>query len=326
LISIYLLFHGHDIMSLLITFVAVKYGMAIFAFGFTRRLISPNWHFDFAFARSIFPQLKSFSLLSLLSALCSRPELIILSLFANEATVGLYSAAVKLVDFWYLLPQTFMVNVFPVLSRSYAASQESKSSRAIQDRSIKYLMALSLPVAVGISFAAGPILNLLYGPEFVPAAPILQCASWTLPLASLNAVFWRILAARNEQDAIFRVQLISTSIRLACSYALTLLLGAFGAALSAVISLAVHNAILLNRVRQGGTTLRPYRIASRFALGALLMGVVITVTLDRLDFWVVVPVAAATYVGLSFLIRAFSNDDLALMRQVLLSSKGGKHS
>jgi O-antigen/teichoic acid export membrane protein len=324
-LSIYLLTHNYGVISLIISFVVVKYLMTVVAYLFARRLIRFEWRIDFSFARRLIGELKSFSLSYLLAAMCARPELIILSLVETEAVVGYYSAAIKLVDFWYLLPQTFMANVFPLLSRSYAAANDSRSS-TLQDRSIQCLAALSLPIAVGITFAAPRILEFVYGPEFVVAAPVLRCLAWTLPLACLNAVLWRILAARNRQDTVFHVQALSTAVRIASGYGLTLIVGAVGAALSAVLSLVAHNAMLLNRVRCNGTRLHPYRVGWRFAPAAALMGLVIFSIVDRIDFWIVALISAGIYIGSSILMRAFSPADLALVRQLVLPGKDSSKS
>jgi O-antigen/teichoic acid export membrane protein len=319
-ISIYLLTQGYGVVSLLIAFVTVKYVMTSCAFLFAGRLIRFDWRLDLRFVRNIVRDLKSFSVLSFFSAVCARPELIIISLLANEAVVGLYSAAIKLVEFWYLVPQAFMTNVFPVLSRSYAGAAESTRCW-IQNTSIKYLMALSLPLAMGITLAAVPILEFFYGSSFTAAAPILQWASWTLPLACLMEVLWRILAARNEQQTLLRVQIVSTFFRIAAAYGLTMALSGTGAALAALVSLAVHNVLLLNRIRRDGTSIHPYRLAWRFGLGAMVMGVVMMLTVNHIDIWIVLVIAGATYAVLGIFTRAISGDDLMLVRQMLVSNR-----
>ena len=213
-----------------------------------------------------------------------------------------------------------MLNVFPILSRTYAAKSAQVRSW-VQDTSIKCLMALSLPLAVGITFAAHPILGLLYGEEFVRATPILQWAVWTLPLTCLVEVFWRILAARNEQHTLLQVQIVSTLLRVAVAYGLTVALGAPGAALAAVVSLSVHTALLLNRVRRDGTAIHPYRLAWRFGLGAFAMGIVIVMTMHHVHLWMVAVIAAATYAAFSIFTRAVSGQDLIVVRQMMLATR-----
>jgi len=76
-----------------------------------------------------------------------------------------------------------------------------------------------------------------------------------------------------------------------------------------------HNRLLSLYVKRDGTQLHALRLCWRFALVALTMGAVI-LTFRALQLWALVPLAAAIYVVLILLLRAFSPDDLALFRRI----------
>ena len=322
--SLYLLTHGYGVVSLLVIFVLIKYMVTVCYFFFIHSLAPLRWEFHPSFALTLFHDIKAFTASSILGGLFARPEILILSLVKNETQIGFYSAALKLVDLWYLLPQTYMINVFPVLSRSYHHADHT--SQMIQEKSMKYLLAISLPLAVGLTVAAEPAVRLIYGPGFEPSIVALQVLAWNLPLYCSNAVLWRVLAARGQQGSVLRTQLITTCTRLVSGYTLIVSFGSLGAALATVANLLLHNCLLSFAIKRDGTQLSPWRVSWRFIVIALMMGATILPFNHQLPLWVLVPLAVAVYVTLVLVLKAFSPDNFALFRQIYLLRKVERRS
>jgi O-antigen/teichoic acid export membrane protein len=215
-----------------------------------------------------------------------------------------------------------MINAFPVLSRYFHLSDER--FQAIQDKSIKYLLAMSLPVAAGLLVSARQIISLLYGPGFDSSVAMLQILAWNLPLHALWAVLWRVLAARGRQDLVLRVEVISTFVRIGGGFVLISWFGPLGAALTLPIISLLHTILLANYIKQAGTQLHFFRLSWRLAVAALAMGVLTWLFGRQLQLWALVPMAVAIYAFLIFLFRAFSPDDFALFRKVWQSGMAGR--
>ncbi|MGE0822337.1 MAG: flippase [Candidatus Binatia bacterium] len=315
-LSLYLLMQDYGVVSLVVTFVLIRYVITVCYLFLTHIYIAPlRWEFHLSFARTLVSEIKAFAASSLLAGLFMRPEIILLSLFATELQTGYYSAALKLVDLWYLLPATYMVNVFPVLSRSYHVTDDK--AQEIQERSVKYLLALSFPVAVGLTVAATPIVQLFYGPEFAPAITILQILAWNVPLYCLNSVLWRVLVARGQQDLNVRVQSITAVTRLTAGGMLIAAFGALGAAITAVANLFLHNRLLAFYLKRDGVRLPTWRLTWRFALAASIMGVMVLACREHVHLGVLVPLAATLYVVLIVVCRAISAEELAFFRRLI---------
>ncbi len=316
-ISLYLLYHGYGIISLLIAFVIIQYIVMFVYFIFINVYISHlHWIWDLKFAISLLRQQKTFAASSILAGLFARPEVILLSLSKSTAYVGYYSAAAKVVDLWQFVPQAFMVNVFPILSRSYQFND--RKWQRIQDKAIKLLLATSLPLAAGITVAAKPILRLLFGPGFGSAILTLQLLAWSIPLVAVNAVLWRMLSARGEQYMVLRIQGFTTVVRLGFGILAIAWLGAVGAALSTLVILLIHNQLLSHYIKRDGTNVQVPRLGWRLALAALGMAGVTAAVMQLWtdQLWALVPIAAVAYVALAALFTAFSHDDLALIRSI----------
>lgn len=314
--SVLLLGTGHGVVSLVVAFVVVEYAVTFVYFVLIHRYITPiRADFDRGFMRSLMVDIRPFAGNSLINAAASRPEIIILSLVGTQSQVGYYTAALKLVDFWNFLPASYMVNVFPFLSRSFHL--RDGRARSLQDRSIKYLLALALPLTTGLIFAARPIIDTVYGQGFGPAVPVLRIAAVSVALYALQAVLWRVLSARGEQGAVLHVYAVTTVIRLAIAYPLTVLLGEKGAALALVASYVVSVVQLAVRVHRDGTPVRIVRPVWRFVLASVVMGVVVALLGQVAGLVVLVVVAPIVYMALVVVLRAFSSEDIALFRRAL---------
>jgi len=314
-LSVFLLARGYGVVSLLVAFVVVEYlVMFCFYFFISRYITRFRWDFEFSFARKLVWEMRVFAALSLLSALFAQPEIIILSLLSDEEKIGYYSAANKLVGFWYLLSQMYMSNVYPVLSRSHQLADEK--FQTIQDKSIKYLLAISLPLTAGIIGAAAAAIRLCYGPGFEAAILPLQIMALNIPLAYVSSVLWRVLAARNRQDSVLWVRIITLGTRLGAGYLMTLWWGVLGASINVLVNMLLNTVLLAGYVRRSGIRLRILVLGWRFALAATAMGVLVWALGTQFALWLLVPIAAVVYAGLVLLLKGFDADDLALFRQV----------
>ncbi|MFB3814490.1 MAG: flippase [Terriglobales bacterium] len=314
-VSIYLLHRGVGIVSLVVAFVIVQYLMVLVYFYFLQRHVAAlTWHFDPQFAWTALKEMRTFTAVSILGGLLARPEIFLLSLLSNETQIGYYGAAFRIVDIWQLIPQTYMTNVYPVLSRSYHLADEN--AHAIRDSAIKYLLAVSLPLAAGIVVLAQPIIEMFYGSRFAPSVPMLVLLAWNVPVSALFAILWRVLAARGQQGSVLRAQLATVVVRIGSGAVLIGSLGALGAAITTPASLLFNNALLLSYLRRDGTVLSIMRLAWRMTIAAAVMGSLTYLLRTQLQLWFLVPVAVFAYAVVIIVFRAFARDDFASLRTV----------
>lgn len=79
--------------------------------------------------------------------------------------VGIYTAACGLGNMIYHFLTALGIILFPTVSKSYDDGEIAKT-RTYLRYSMKYLMALSIPGAFGLSVLAAPLLRMLTTPEF----------------------------------------------------------------------------------------------------------------------------------------------------------------
>jgi len=95
---------------------------------------------------------------------------------SSAEELGLYAAAVKVSGLWYFVPMAIVGSVFPSVVKAKDISETLYTERL---QKLLYLMSLvSYAVAVPVMLFAQPIVILLYGKNYLGAAPSLAVLIW----------------------------------------------------------------------------------------------------------------------------------------------------
>ena len=225
--------------------------------------LRPSWQGVSALLRESWPLLLS----GLAAMLYLRIDQVLLAQMAGEREVGLYAAAARLSEMWYLIPPVMVSSVTPFLTEARAESAEVYYRRLLQLFTI--LARVAYMVAIPVTLLAAPLVSLIYGDAYRQAGVVLAVHIWTILFVFLGAgaVPWII----NER--LTRLALLQTGLGAATNIALNLYLiprhGAIGAALAALCSQCV-SAWLANGILADGRKL--FRLQARAMLLALRFG------------------------------------------------------
>jgi O-antigen/teichoic acid export membrane protein len=207
------------------------------------------------------------------------------------------------------LASSFSGAVLPTLSREFALNPEA--IRPWYYNSVKVLMFLALPIAVGTTLTAPKIVALLYQPEIAPAAIALMLLVWDLPFVMYHAFAGNIANSTLREGRAARIYVSLGFVNLALNLFLIPLFGIIGACFATVLTDAVGAAqfyFLFRRELGSGLGLK--RII-RVGIVAALMGILIYLLRD-LNFLVIVPISAVFYLVLIWISGAFTPDERRL--------------
>jgi O-antigen/teichoic acid export membrane protein len=159
---------------------------------------------------------------------------ILIGVMLGPVPVGLYAAAYKPITAVLTVAVTYYQGLFPALSRSYA--QDAENLRAILLRSFRFTTIFAVPLGVGGTLLAAPMIRFLFGDNYAESVPVLQLLSWSAVLVTLRGNFRHTLNAVGRQ----RLDLICAAGAGAVNVGLNLLLipryGIRGAACATVFS------------------------------------------------------------------------------------------
>lgn len=170
-------------------------------------------------------------------AIYMRIDQVMIGYMLNDSAVGIYSAAIRLVEIWYFLPMAIGASVLPALIRA-RKEDELFYTRKLQTF-YDVMGAMSLVIAAVMSILSTPIIAILYGQKFEGAGPVLAVYAWAAVPVFLGAASSQHFVVQN----LTRVTLYRTFAGLVTNVCLNVVLipvlGPLGAAVASLVSQTV---------------------------------------------------------------------------------------
>ena len=230
-------------------------------FGERGRIHAPSMGVLRVFARRAMP----FAATGIVANLQTRIGPLMLGYLSLSSEVGFFAAASRFGSVARLVPQAMFAGALPVLSHEHG--RDSAAAERMACAFDAMLLGGSTAVAVASALFAVPILRLVYGPSFIPAAPALIWVSVALiPLLS-NSGRKVFLYATGGEASVVRWSTVGVIVQVAFGAALMPALGSVGAAASLAAGEALIWWPLRRASRQTGNSDDRSRAANAFALG-----------------------------------------------------------
>jgi O-antigen/teichoic acid export membrane protein len=202
-----------------------------------------------------------------------RFDTVLMSFVLTDAAVGWYNAPWTLLNMMLLIAQSIAIAMYPSMVRSHAEDPESLPRVAWQ--SIKYLLIVCLPIAVGGTVLAERIIITLYEREFANSIPAMQIMLWALPSLFLLELLGRVANTLNLERPAARINVINATITVALNLALVPTLGIRGAALALVGGRAIRLTQYWRLIGNERLVGQRWGTLLRIALAVTVMGVVV---------------------------------------------------
>lgn len=164
-------------------------------------------------------------------------DTVVLGFLRGAVFVGWYSAAYKSVAFVLAMGGLFFETTFPVLSRYH--NQASERLPWLLNSSLRVTILLAIPMAVGGTVLAGPILIGLYGPEYRAATIAFQLLIWAVAIELIGLNWGYALMACDRAKEYMKAVGLGAVISVALNLALIPKLGLMGAGLARLTSSAI---------------------------------------------------------------------------------------
>ncbi|MFC1702922.1 flippase [Patescibacteria group bacterium] len=259
--------------------------------------VLPMFRLDGSVVRFFWSVTIPFALAGIFSRVYSYIDSIMLSKLISETSVGLYSVAYKIAFAFQFVPMAFAAAIYPAMSEYYVMDRE-KLGRLFAF-SLKYLLALAMPLAFGIATLATPIIIAVYGIEFAGSILPLQVLMFSLVFAFLYWPAGSLLNACDRQAKNTLVMGLTMVGNIVLNAILIPRLSATGAAISALFG----NMILFVGAFTFAHGLAPWHkrilvtASVKIFLSSVLMGAAILVLRPYVHFLLLIPVGVVVYGG-----------------------------
>ncbi len=247
-----------------------------------------------------------FALAAVFARIYSYVDSILLKQMLGTEAVGWYSTPYKITFAFQFIPMALVAALYPRMSE-YFVHQKEKLSVILHD-SIKYLLVVATPIAIGICVLAQPIIVMLYGDAFLPSVLPLQILIVSLIFSFVGFPIGACLNACNRQATQTTIVAGVMVLNIIMNLLLIPRIGVAGAAVAALVGNTILSLVgyyFLSQI----TVLSHFQYASTF-FRVLFCGIVMGLSvwgIERLsNMYVAIVVGAAVYAGLIFVTRVLT--------------------
>ena len=198
-------------------------------------------YFEIDLAKRLLKDSWPLILTSIAITIYMRIDQVMLKNLLGDKEVGLYSAALRLIEKWYFIPGIITQLFFPALVSAY--HDKEKFYKRLSQLTF-FLGYLGLLISLTLSIFSKFIISLLYGNKYLESAPILSIASFTIFI-----LFWMSTTSRRQAIDFQKIAFLGTVSSAIANILLNLILipkfGAIGAAIASLLSFLIAGPFFL---------------------------------------------------------------------------------
>jgi len=123
-----------------------------------------------------------FAIVGALGLLFTNTDILIISWIKTASIVGIYSAAIRIIQVLYIIPAILQLSTISLFSR--LAKRDDAKFRLVLERTVSLLFLVSIPMAIGGAILGTSIMSLIYGTAFASGG-----TAFAILMASMVADF-----------------------------------------------------------------------------------------------------------------------------------------
>jgi O-antigen/teichoic acid export membrane protein len=299
--------------------IALGYSFAVMKLKFsdpasasTAKVIELDW----SFWKPTIKQALPFGLTTVFVSIYYWISTVMLSMMKGDVAVGWYNAAYRLVLIPLFIPAVFNSAIFPVMSQFSVTSKTSLEFTF--QRYFKYMVLLSIPIAIGTTLLSGRLILLVFGQEYAPAIIALQILIWSTLFIFMNGVFGRLIESLNKQILGTMVAGVGAVLNVVLNLLLIPRYGYIAAGAATVgteFTVLVLLGIISSRLGYGIPQSEIMRNVGKAIAASAVMGVFIWY-FASLKLIVLIALSVLIYLGLIGILKFFDKEDISLAKQL----------
>lgn len=235
--------------------------------------------------------------------------------------MGWYSAAYRLVFVLSFIPTTFLMAIYPIMSKCYVSKDDAL--KLMFERSFKYLLIIAVPIGVGITSLASKIILFSYGPNYAPSTIALQILVWSEVFIFLNSVFGNLLNAINKQIVVAKQTMFASLLNIMLNLVLITKFSYIGASIATVITNCFSFIFLFIFIYQNGYGFSSKIVVdlSKVLAASSIMYAFIHI-LNDMNLVILIILSMCVYFFTIYLLKIMDDTDLQLFKKLIRSDSG----
>ena len=226
--------------------------------------------FDKRLVLPIFKAAWPFAISGALGLLFTNTDILIISWIRSAAEVGIYSAAIRIIQTLYLIPGIIQFTILPLLSR--LAKKDDAKFRTVLERTLGIVFLTSIPLAIGGMLLGAPIMELIFGAPYRAGGPAFDILMVTLLFDFPASILINALFAYDSQKTLVVSSALGGVVNVGLDLALIPSFGIAGSAVATLMAQIVNNGYLwysMKRINRFTILPRLWRIFT----ASIIMGI-----------------------------------------------------
>ncbi len=271
---------------------------------------------DWKALRSMLYKALPMALTSIFALVYFKVDVVMLSMFgSSNADIGIYSAAIRLIEVLNVIPAILVGGLFPILA-DLSKNRKSELESTFR-KSFQVLLLIVIFIVVVTVTSSQEIIQIIYGAEYSDSTVALNIIIWTSLFIFPNVLFLNLIVIANKQmlNAIFAFFCLILNVVLNLIFIPRY--GYIGASIATVVTDMIFFAMT-------ATFAVKYFTSSRFlidGLKPLLCGALLALVLLAIKgsgLVIILPTAVASYVLLILATKILSIQDLKQLKEAFI--------
>lgn len=273
--------------------------------------------FDWQMTKRILWLSLPFAIAGIFGRIYSNIDMVMLSKMTTDYEVGLYSIAYKVAFAVQFIGMASLATLYPAFCSYFVESKELLAKSF--ERSVQYLLILSLPLAVGVIAISDKIIGPMFGADYNQSVLALQIMMISIPLAFLTYPLGAMLNACNKQATNTTILGVTAGVNIILNLAFIPLWGHVGSAVAVPLSYLVIFLAGLFFVSRIIKFNKKFVLLSfgRILFSSVVMGVVVMFLKERYHFVVPIVIGSLVYIILLYALREVTRVDINQIKTLL---------
>ena len=280
-----------------------------------KKIVKPKFELDTEFCKKITMLSIPFAVTGILYSIYYSIDIVMLTNIVGDYATGIYNATYKLISVLTLFYSVYTSVIFPVMSKFF--KDDKKLLLISYEKSIKYLMFIMIPLAIGTMFYSLDIIQLIYGNQYDDAASVLSILIWTLCFLFISGASNTLLNASHKEVTVTKIYAIAAVFNIVLNFFMIPHFSYNGAAITTVLSDMLIVALQTYVIHKIGHKVNKklYSDLIKIAIGSAILGIALYYL--NLNMWIALPVGIIIYLIVMYLLKFFDNDDKYIIKEIL---------
>ena len=187
---------------ILYLFASVLVLIYILKFYFSH-FILPKFEFNLDFNKAILKDSLQICLIGIFVTVYVWIDSMILFSIKGGQPTGLYSAAYRIMLFFYFIPIAVNYSIFPIISKLHSSNRSLVEK--LLEKYFVLMVMISIPICILVSLLANKIVVMLFGNAYLESVLVLQILIWSILFAFTSSPFAELFIATKRQIIVTKI-------------------------------------------------------------------------------------------------------------------------